>query len=139
MSDADRSGVFRVVVCGEERAQGELFGEVHADHRADSREHTHEVPGPVTSVACPSVQVRKRALRLAYEKEKQLALAIDLHCSRQVVQRLLDVDSPRPVTAERVDRLPPLRRAIVRTFEELLARGVSDEDAVAVVRARKVG
>lgn len=68
-----------------------------------------------------------------------MALKFEANVSPSVAQRLLDVSSSRPVTAERVNRLPPLRRALVRTFEELLARGVGEDEAVAVVRARRNG
>jgi len=66
-----------------------------------------------------------------------MALAFDLEVSRTVARRLLNGE--RPLTLARVDGLPPLKRALVRTFEELLARGVGEDEAVAVVRARRNG
>jgi len=131
--------VFRVVVCDGGERQGELFGGLHTDDDADCRTALRANNYPSTSVTHPIVQVRKRALILAYRGEKQMALKFEANVSPSVAQRLLDVSSSRPVTAERVNRLPPLRRALVRTFEELLARGVGEDEAVAVVRARRNG
>jgi|GEM_PF-4921237 len=137
MSRTDRSGTFRIVVCGDEERQGDLFSGLHGDDDADARAHMHEVPWPSTTAQRTLVQVGNRALRLAYRNDKQMALAFDLEVSRTVARRLLNGE--RPLTLARVDGLPPLKRALVRTFEELLARGVGEDEAVAVVRARRNG
>ena len=137
MSDADRSGVFRVVVCGDEERQGELFGEVHGEHRADEHPTLRGDDSHRKGVARTAAQVSARALHLAYESQKEFHVEITGEQSSTVASRLWRGE--RSFTETYAGRLPPLRRALVRTFEDLLARGVSDEDAVAVVRARKVG